>query len=77
MILIVNIVLKAIVNDHNEAWLNALSIFLLVGLVFYELFSFQGIFRLNYVLLSIGYLLIFLLNALSIVAKGFFASFKL
>ena len=77
MILIVNIVLKAIVNDHNEAWLNALSIFLLVGLVFYELFSFQGIFRLNYVLLSIGYLLIFLLNALSIVTKDFFASFKL
>ena len=74
MILIINIILKAIINDRSEAWFNALSVFLLIVLVFYELFSYQGIFRLNYMLISIGYLSIFLLNALSMLAKNFFRS---
>ncbi|UII22543.1 7TM-DISM domain-containing protein [Fulvivirga ligni] len=65
---IVLIIVRAIMDKQKEAWFSAASIFIGISLFTYEITAYIFIFKVNHVLINIGYLAIFFLNSLVIAA---------
>ena len=69
MLYVVNIIINAAINGRHGALYSGAGVLLLILVWFYNLLGYQGFFEINHILLSLGYLLTFTINALAISYK--------
>ena len=61
---VMSLVIKAIKDKRQEAWLSVVGVFLAVAMFAYEIFATRGILTYDAIFISVGYLIVFLLNSL-------------
>ncbi|MEO1099767.1 MAG: hypothetical protein AAFX57_18745, partial [Bacteroidota bacterium] len=67
MIYVIGVLLNAVVNGRRGAFFSTSGALLLILVWFYDLLSYQGFFEINHILLNLGYLLTFSINAVAII----------